>query len=175
MIEPSSSTPDSYESLGFEGFYRLNLPVVYGYLLRLCGGRIDQAQDLTQETWLSFVDHVGAGHGATTDVRWLIAVARSRWIDQWRRQRRLEHKLSLAWAADRGDDVDGGGEPTHTELCDHLASLTADHRLVLTLRYIDGLSVPEIAGLVARTTAATYSLLARARHDLRLRATGAPQ
>jgi DNA-directed RNA polymerase specialized sigma24 family protein len=43
---------------------------------------------------------------------------------------------------------------------------------VLTLRYIDGLTVPEIADLIARTTTATYSLLARARDDLRLRAAG---
>lgn len=164
--------PGSYESLGFDGFYRLNLPVVYGYLLRLCGGRIDQAQDLTQETWLKFVDHVRAGHGATADVRWLITVARSRFIDQWRRQRRLEHNLSLAWAVERDDQFADDG-PTHTELADHLVSLNTDHRVVLTLRYIDGLSVPEIAEMVARTVAATYSLLARARHDLRLHVTGA--
>ena len=174
-IERASDMPNSYESLGFDGFYRLNLPVVYGYLLRLCGGRIDQAQDLTQETWLSFVDHVRAGHGATPDIRWLITVARSRYIDQWRRQRRLDHKLSLAWSAERSGEVGDDADPSHAELLGHLASLCAEHRLVLTLRYIDGLGVPEIAGLIKRTTAATYSLLARARHDLRLRATGESQ
>jgi RNA polymerase sigma-70 factor, ECF subfamily len=169
-VERASNTPSSDEALGFDAFYRRNLPVVYGYLLRLCGGRIDQAQDLTQETWLTFVDHLRAGHGAMPDVRWLITVARSRFIDEWRRERRLDHKLSLAWAAERaGDD---GGEPTESELSDHLASLCADHRLVLTMRYIDGLGVPEIAGLIGRTTTATYSLLARARDDLRVRAAG---
>ena len=172
-IEPRSSTPGSVESLGFDEFYRLNLPVVYGYLLRLCGGRIDQAQDLTQETWLSFVDHVRAGHGGTADVGWLITVARSRYIDQWRRHRRLSHNLSLAWASDRASDVEPGDDPMCGELGEHLASLAAEHRLVLTLRYIDGLGVAEIAQLVARTTTATYSLLARARQDLRLRAAGA--
>jgi RNA polymerase sigma-70 factor (ECF subfamily) len=171
--EPSSSIPGSYESLGFDGFYRLNLPVVYGYLLRLCGGRIDQAQDLTQETWLRFVDHVRTGHGGAADVRWLITVARSRFIDQWRRQRRLEHNLSLAWAAERDDQFADDEEPTQSELVDHLVSLNTDHRVVLTLRYIDGFSVPEIAEAVARSVSATYSLLARARHDLRLHVNGA--
>jgi DNA-directed RNA polymerase specialized sigma24 family protein len=77
--------------------------------------------------------------------------------------------LSTSLARLSGDD---GGEPTDTELSDHLASLCADHRLVLTMRYIDGLGVPEIAGLIGRTTTATYSLLARARDDLRVRAAG---
>ncbi len=172
-IERATDTPDSDEPLGFDAFYRRNLPVVYGYVLRLCGGRIDQAQDLTQETWLSFVDHMRAGHGEIPDVRWLIAVARSRYIDQWRRQRRLDNKLRLAWAAGRANDV-ADADPTHAELSEHLASLSPDHRLVLTLRYIDGFGVPEIAGLIDRTTTATYSLLARARDDLRLRATGDP-
>jgi DNA-directed RNA polymerase specialized sigma24 family protein len=118
-IERASNTPNSYESLGFDAFYRCNLPVVYGYLLRLCGGRIDQAQDLTQETWLSFVDHVRAGHGALVDVRWLITVARSRYIDQWRRQRRLEHKLGLAWAAGRKEGATDDADPTQDDLSEH--------------------------------------------------------
>ena len=167
-----SESPNSYSMLGFDTFYRRNLPVIYGYLLRLCGGRVDQAQDLTQETWLSFVNHVHADPEIAVDVRWLVTVARCRFIDQWRRQRRLDHNLSLAWAAERGTDVEDADEPTSTELLDHLVSLVADHRLVLTLRYIDGFSVPEVATLIERTTTATYSLLARARHELKLRAAG---
>ena len=167
-----SESPNSYSMLGFDMFYRRNLPVIYGYLLRLCGGRIDQAQDLTQETWLSFVNHVRADPEIAVDVRWLVTVARCRFIDQWRRERRFDRNLSLAWAAERGNDVDDAGEPTPTELIDHLVSLIADHRLVLTLRYIDGFTVAEVADLINRTTTATYSLLARARHELKLRAAG---
>ena len=168
-IERSESA-NSYSTLGFDMFYRRNLPVIYGYLLRLCGGRIDQAQDLTQETWLAFVSHVRADPEMTIDVPWLVTVARCRFIDQWRRERRLDDKLSLSWAAERRGDLDAGEPPTG--LIDHLASLVADHRLVLTLRYIDGFSVPEVASLINRTTTATYSLLARARHELKLSAAG---
>ena len=32
------------------------LPVVYGYLLRLCGGDRDEAWDLTQDSWLTVID-----------------------------------------------------------------------------------------------------------------------
>lgn len=171
-IEPASNCPTSPEFPGFDAFYSRNVPVVYGYLLRLCGGRIDQAQDLTQETWLVFVDHMRAGHDPPPDIGWLMTVARSRYIDQWRRHRRLNRKLALVWASERSTGAPEDGEPSHADLSTYLPALAADHRLVLTLRYIDGLAVPAIADLVERTTSATYSLLARARAELRLRVAG---
>lgn len=171
-MEPASSTPTSPKFAGFDAFYARNLPVVYGYLLRLCGGRIDQAQDLTQETWLVFVDHLRAGHDPPPDTGWLIAVARSRYIDQWRRRRRLNRKLALVWASQRSSSDTQESEPSHAELSTYLPALAADHRLVLTLRYIDCLGVPAIAELVERTTSATYSLLARARAELKSQVAG---
>ena len=43
------------------------------------------------------------------------------------------------------------------------------HRVVLMARYVDGLTVPEIADSIGRSTTATHSLLARAREQLRQR------
>jgi RNA polymerase sigma-70 factor (ECF subfamily) len=42
-------------------------------------------------------------------------------------------------------------------------------RAALTLRHVDGLSVPEVAALLGRSTAATETLLARARAVFRQR------
>jgi hypothetical protein len=36
--------------------------VVYGYLLRLCGGDRVEAWDLTQDSWMTDVDHEGRSH-----------------------------------------------------------------------------------------------------------------
>ena len=44
-----------------------------------------------------------------------------------------------------------------------LAGLGPHHRLALTLRYLDGLPVPEVAQLLDRTVHATEALLVRAR------------
>jgi RNA polymerase sigma-70 factor (ECF subfamily) len=41
------------------------------------------------------------------------------------------------------------------------------NRAALTLRYLDGLSVPEVAELLGRTVAATDQVLARARRSFR--------
>lgn len=167
--EPDSDCAATTAAFDFNAFYSRSLPIVYGYLLRLCGGDHDRTRDLTQDTWLQLVDELKRGNVDRADIRWLLTVARSRFLDGWRRGRRMERGLRLAWVSHRDDVVI---EPATAEIVEHLASLVTDHRVVLTLRYVDGLAVPEIAGLIGRSTQATYSLLARARDDLRARAGG---
>jgi RNA polymerase sigma-70 factor (ECF subfamily) len=48
-----------------------------------------------------------------------------------------------------------------------LERLGPQHRLALTLRYLDGLPVPEVARLLDRTLHATEALLVRARAAFR--------
>ena len=50
---------------------------------------------------------------------------------------------------------------------DVLGRLGAHHRAVLTLRYLDGLPVPEVARHLDRTLHATEALLVRARAAFR--------
>ena len=50
--------------------------------------------------------------------------------------------------------------------------LAPQHRLALTLRYVDDLSVPEMAHLLGRTVHATEGLLVRARTAFRRRYPG---
>ena len=66
----------------FSAFYRAHLPDVYGYLLRLCAGDRAQAEDLTQDVWLALMEELRRGRTNHADVRWLITVARSRFIDR---------------------------------------------------------------------------------------------
>jgi RNA polymerase sigma-70 factor (ECF subfamily) len=48
-----------------------------------------------------------------------------------------------------------------------LARLAGHHRAALTLRYLDGLPVPEVADHLGRTVHATEALLVRARSAFR--------
>jgi RNA polymerase sigma-70 factor (ECF subfamily) len=160
----------TFGELGFDAFYTRNLPIVYGYALRLCGGEVERAQDLAQEAWVAFVDEARSGSADRLDVRWLVTVVRNRHVDNWRRARRLESKLGLVWNGSREDDCDEA--VTRQQVVERLIELDDDHRIVLALRYIDGLPVDEIANTISRTTTATYSLLARAREELRRRVGG---
>jgi RNA polymerase sigma-70 factor (ECF subfamily) len=147
---------------GFAAFYRAHLPDVYGYVLRLCAGDRAQAEDLTQDVWLALVEELRRGRTERADIRWLITVARSRFIDAARREQRRQSKLELIRRERTDDD-----EPTSSDVLDQLDRLRPLHRAVLVLRYVDDLPVPEVAAAIGRNLTPTHSLLARARAELR--------
>ena len=145
--------------------YDLALPQVYGYLLRRCGGRA-LAEDLTAETFLAAVDAVRKPDPPPLDVAWLIGVARHKLVDHWRRQAREERNL-------RAVDSPAAAEDPWDETLDALAAqsvleqLGPHHRAALTLRYLDDLTVPQVAAALGRTLHATEALLVRARSAFR--------
>lgn len=147
----------------FVGFYRANVPIVYGYLLRLCGGDRGLAEDLTQDVWFALVRELSLQHTECADVRWLLTVARSRFLDWARRERRAQSKLTLLQPVRESRD----DEPTRDDVLESLDVLQPLHRAVLMMRYVDGLSVPTISAEIGRNLSATNSLLARARAEFR--------
>jgi RNA polymerase sigma-70 factor (ECF subfamily) len=165
---PAKALDDSQ----FDEFYERALPVVYGYLLRLCGGDREAAWDLTQESWLTVIDRLARGQSDRVSVGFLLSVARSRYLDSWRRQRRLQRKLRLVWAEARASE---SAEVSTGEVLDHLSACSDEHRVVLMLAYIDGIPVAEIAEMLGTSVSSTYSLLARARKELRDHLTGDPR
>lgn len=146
--------------------YDRALPEVYGYLHSRCGNRT-LAEDLTSETFIAAVDAIQRDTLPDPSVAWLVAVARHKLVDHWRRAAREDRKLTLA--AENTRVVDDPWD----ELVDiagvraQLARLGPHHRVALTLRYLDGLSVPEVAAMLDRTVHATEALLVRARIALR--------
>jgi len=141
------------------------LPHVYGYLLSRCGQR-PLAEDLTGETFLAAVDAVRRPEPAQLSRAWLIGVARHKLADHWRRQAR-DTARGRVLAADLTDEDPWDATLDRLAAQATLRRLSAGHRLVLTLRYVDDLPVPEVAALVGRTVHATETLLVRARRAFR--------
>ncbi len=160
--DPAVNAPDLRSPAEFTRFYRVHLPAVYGYLFRLCGNDRSLAEDLTQDTWMALANEIRRGRPDCADIRWLMTVARSRFLDHARRERRHLRKLKLVAGTDEHLDP-----PGPMEVLDGLAALEPLHRLVLMLRYVDDLPVPVVADTIGRTITATNSLLARARTELR--------
>lgn len=161
--EPAVNAPDLRSPAEFTRFYRAHLPAVYGYLFRLCGNDRPLAEDLTQDTWMALAKEVARGRLECADIRWLMTVARSRFLDHARREQRGLRKLSLVVT-----NVEHVDPPSATDVLDGLVSLQPLHRLVLMLRYVEDMSVPAIADTIGRNLTATNSLLARARAELRV-------
>jgi RNA polymerase sigma-70 factor (ECF subfamily) len=139
--------------------YDRALPQVYGYLLSRCGG-VALAEDLTSETLLAAVDALRRDEGTSVSVPWLVWVARHKLVDHWR--------AVGTGPTPPGRDDDGWDVRLDAMRArDTLALLSPLHRAVLTLRYLDDLSVPDVAGHVDRSVHATEGLLVRARAAFR--------
>jgi RNA polymerase sigma-70 factor, ECF subfamily len=140
------------------------LAEVYGYLLHRCRVKA-LAEDLASETYLGALDSIRRGYGGEVTVAWLIGIARHKLADHWRREEREQRNLAAVAAEHVGPDLAVDVEP---ELgMEVLGQLSANHRAALTLRHVDGLSVPEVATLLGRSVHATETLLVRARAAFR--------
>jgi RNA polymerase sigma-70 factor, ECF subfamily len=146
--------------------YDVALPQVYGYLLARCGSR-NLAEDLTAETFLAAVSAGRKQDPPDLSVAWLVGTARHKLVDHWRREEREERSLRLLDAGSSAveDPWDAPLEAAHAR--DVLHDLGPHHRAALTLRYLDGLPVPEVAQALGRTLHATEALLVRARAAFR--------
>jgi RNA polymerase sigma-70 factor (ECF subfamily) len=146
--------------------YDRALPQVYGYL-RARAGSETVAEDLTAETFLAAVQATERDAVPQLTVAWLIGVARHKLVDHWRRQAREARGLRLLPEDEaEPDGVDERFERARTR--EVLDELGPHHRAALTLRYLDGLSVPEVAEHLDRTVHATEALLVRARNAFRV-------
>lgn len=146
----------------FLAFYQEAVPEVYGYFLHRCGDSAT-AEDLTSETFLAAVRNVEEGRPAPLDVPWVIAVARHKLADHWRRRAREERVRDALEQDPEPDDDPWDVRLDRMRANDVLAALGPHHRLALTLRYVDALPVAEVAELLGRTPGATEALLVRAR------------
>lgn len=144
---------------------------VFTYLRARCGGRA-LAEDLTAETFLAAVRQIRRGVVEEVTVAWLIGIARHKLLDEWRRTARRPRQERFdddGSAADHAtDDVDAWDAVIDRHLVGEvMAELGSHHRSALTLRYFDGLAVPDVAALLGRTVEATETLLVRARRRFR--------
>jgi RNA polymerase sigma-70 factor (ECF subfamily) len=156
--------PDAGQAL--LDLYDEALPQVYGYLLARCGWRA-LAEDLTAETFLSAVAACRGDRPPEPSTAWLLGIARHKLADHWRTAEREQRNLRAVDA--EPTPVDDPGDERLDAMLAHevLDGQSGTHRAVLTLRYLDGLPVPEVAQVLGRTVHATEALLVRARAAFR--------
>lgn len=148
------------------GLYDAALPEVYGYLLARCGRRA-LAEDLTAETFLAAVGACRRTPPPPMTTGWLVGVARHKLVDHWRAAEREERGLRAVESLTPTTE-DPWDERLDAILArEVLDGQTALHRAALTLRYLDGLPVAEVARVLGRTVHATEALLVRARAAFR--------
>lgn len=150
----------------FIELYDVALDEVYGYLVPRCGSPT-VAEDLTSETFLAAADAVRRRPPTDLTVAWLIGIARHKLADHWRRRAREERLLTAVDAEPEVHDDTWDVALDAMAARRTLAALGSHHRGALTLRYVDGLPVRDVAECLGRTEKATEVLLVRARAAFR--------
>jgi RNA polymerase sigma-70 factor (ECF subfamily) len=148
-------------------FIRATQRDVYHFLTHLCAR--DEAEDLTQETYLRALRSLPSFAGRSSARTWLLSIARRVAADQIRRaSARLRTSAVEDW------DVAVAADPTHHRsgweegvlLRELVAGLEADRRDAFVLTQVLGLSYATAAEVCGCPVGTIRSRVARAREDL---------
>lgn len=157
------------DPLAFRGWYDTAVVRVYGYLHGRCGGDDALAEELTQQTFIQAIGHWQSYDGRADSITWLCSIARNKLTDHYRvldRQERRHLRLVVREiSVARDAPVDAIGDRDTVLMA--LRNIPALHRAALVLRYVDGLSVREVAAELGRSETATDSLIRRAKERFR--------
>jgi RNA polymerase sigma-70 factor (ECF subfamily) len=158
------------DDLAFRAWYERTAPRVYAYLMSRCGSD-ELAEELLQAVFVEVLRRPDTYDGRTDVVPWLIGIARHRLARHYRELARAGH-----WARDasiRPIDVathEAAGHDAGWQAADlqgriryALEAIPVLQRAALVLRFMDDLSVREVARHLHRGEDATESLLRRAR------------
>ncbi|HQF96697.1 MAG TPA: sigma factor-like helix-turn-helix DNA-binding protein, partial [Microthrixaceae bacterium] len=112
---------------------------------------------------------IGRGQVEEVTVAWLVGIARHKVVDHWRRLEREQRRLEAVADDAAVDHADDSWDARLDAMVANqvLDGLGAHHRIALTLRYVDGLPVTEVASVIDRSVHATEALLVRARRAFR--------
>ena len=156
---------------------------VYSLALRMLRQEQD-AEDVTQQTFLSALENLDGFRGDAAFATWLLRIATHAALKVIRKRNGLD-TVSLEEATEEADGYDTIPHPeyiadwrqspeqlvpkneTQRLLDDALARLDEKHRLVFLLRDVEGLSVKETAAALGLSEANTKVRLLRARLQLR--------
>jgi RNA polymerase sigma-70 factor, ECF subfamily len=164
------------DAAAWDEFYEEHVRELYGFVFRLVRGDPQTAADVFQDTWLDAISHIGQFDPNRGELRWwLFGIARRRVALHWRQRLARGGAAAAARAEVPVEASDGAVVPD--DVIEHLeraavvrASLLAlppERRRVLVEKYVEGLSVAQIAAGTGKSPKAVESLLSRAREQFR--------
>lgn len=157
----------------FRLIVELNQSKVYHLLLGMVRNE-DQAQELTQETFVKAWKGLAAFRGESTVWTWLYRIAYYTALDHLRKSKR---QTELVFLEETGGELTGEQEneplalvlkrDREEDLHEALARLSLPQRAVLILYYFQGLSYREIAAITRRPLGTIRAELHRGKEKLR--------
>ena len=144
---------------------------LYRYLVWRCGGRKDWADEIVQDTWLTAVRRIRRFDPRKGSfLAWVRGIAANLLRNELRKRRRSpkfqqSSEGEIGETGQRRSSWEDRGR--QEEVAAALDALSEREEAVLRAKYLDGLSVAEIAAANGETPKAVESLLSRARQAFR--------
>lgn len=150
--------------------YDTYAPKIYAYIYRHVGDA-QRAEDLTSTTFLKMLEALDRGKFARNTLQsWLYRIAHNAIIDDVRRaQRRPTSALheGISLPPDTLPDHVVGKRIEREYLLQAIQQLSEDQRNVIVLRFGEGLTAPQVAGILNKTEEAVRALQRRGLANLR--------
>jgi RNA polymerase sigma-70 factor (ECF subfamily) len=145
----------------YREFYDLYSNRLYAYLFVVCRGNEEQARELLQQTLIKVARYVRVFDDEDIFWKWLTNLARSAWIDDGRKRNRYLAAMERLW---NWSWRERAHEPAEIDLFE---LLPAEDQLLLNKKYVEGLSIRELAKSLQISEKAVESRLTRARHKMK--------
>lgn len=154
---------------GFEAVYQRHFGQVYGYVAYRLSPDLDAAKDVTQDVFVAAMDRWASYRGEGTPLAWLRGIARRKVSDHLRARTGKAHPLDPATLSQFDASLQTSSEDRAMVLARAMRSLPRKQAEMLEEKYLEGLSVRQIARARGTTEKAVECALSRARDALRKR------
>ncbi len=161
----------------FDDFF----PKLYRYAIARVDGNADEATEIVQQTFCRAFERIDSYRGEASLYGWMCSICRNALIDRARRQQReyrnlafheaeeIIHEIAEVMCAPTADQPENAAARGNLQqliqaTLDHLPAHYGD---VLEWKYIEGLTVDEIAERLTVGSKAAESMLTRARQAFR--------
>ena len=152
----------------WRSWYDAEYPGLEAYVLWRCGGLRDVADDVIQETWLTAVRKVRSFDPEAGGFRqWLCGIAANVLRNHLRSRRRRTGRQQPLTGDEGGTDSVVADRERAERVTTALAALPDRYEAVLRMKYLDRMSVADMAAAGGQTEKAVESLLSRARAAFR--------
>ncbi len=148
----------------FAAVFESHFDQVYGYVAYRLAPNIEAAADITQEVFVSGLKGWGTYRGDGSPLTWLRVIARRKVTDHFRSRSQGKQQLDAERLA---AEKPAGPTERAALIAEVMQSLPADQAELLEEKYLEGLSVRQIAGSRSTTEMAVQSALFRARQAFR--------
>jgi RNA polymerase sigma-70 factor (ECF subfamily) len=166
----------------FSGYH----PKAYAIAYNMCSGDKEEAQDLTQDSFLKALRNIKKFRRNSSFNTWCYRIIVNTHLDRTRRRRTRERIISFwHWGQQKGEHSKDVGEekPAAAEHSNPLSILSSKHlnrdiqkamlslpdkqRIVFQLKLLNGMSICEIAEVLESAEGTVKSHLFRATHSMR--------